>query len=65
MSTHITLAPTCAERVTRLATDAGTGADDHDPPAVEAQQPGVVGDDGVVDAGHDATGPVSDDASGW
>ena len=49
-----TRAPTELERVRGLPADPLPGADQHEPAAVEPQQPGEVGDRGVVDARHDA-----------
>ena len=43
------------QRVRRLATDALAGAEHHEAPAVEAQEPRIVGDRGVVGAGHEWT----------
>ena len=47
-------APTGRERVRRLATDPLTRAEHDEALAVEAQQPRIVGDGGVVGTGHDA-----------
>ena len=59
MSTTASRAPDRRERVRRLATDPLPRAEHDEALPVEAQQPRIVGDRGVVGAGHDAVTDAS------